>query len=98
MIKEVQVDPIANKYRNLALGIVFDGIGMLSFTIPIIGELSDVVWAPIAAYLLSKMYKGRIGKIGGVIEFVGQILPFSDIVPTFTLTWIYFYWIRKKEN
>lgn len=98
MTKEVQVDPIANKYRNLFLGIVFDGIGMLSFTVPLIGEFSDVVWAPIAAYLLTKMYKGRIGKIGGIIEFIGQILPFSDIVPTFTLTWIYYYLFKKKEN
>lgn len=97
MTKEVQIYPNENKYRNLILGIIFDGIGMLSFVIPLIGEFSDVVWAPIAAYLLTKMYKGRIGKIGGVIEFVGQILPFSDVVPTFTLTWIYYYLIRKKK-
>lgn len=98
MTKEVQVDRVENKYRNLILGIVFDGVGMLSFTIPLVGEFTDVIWAPIAAFLLTKMYKGRIGKVGGLIEFVGQILPFSDIVPTFTLTWIYFYWIRRRES
>lgn len=98
MTEEIQVDSVNNKKRNLILGIIFDGIGLLSFTVPFIGEFSDVVWAPIAAFLMTKMYKGRIGKIGGVIEFVGQILPFSDIVPTFTLTWIYYYLIRKKEN
>ena len=44
------------------LAIFFDIIGMLSFTIPGIGELSDVVWAPLSVYLLTKMYKGVEGK------------------------------------
>ena len=38
-------NPKQNKYRKLVIGIVLDGIGMLSFAIPFIGEFSDVVWA-----------------------------------------------------
>ena len=84
-----------NKYRLLILGILFDLIGMLSFTIPLIGEFSDVVWAPIAALLLKTLYKGKIGTIGGIIAFVEEALPGLDFIPTFTLTWVYTYLLRK---
>ena len=97
MAEEVQIEFINNKKRNLFLGILFDGIGMLSFTVPFIGEFSDVVWAPIAGYLMTRMYKGTVGKVGGVIAFMEEILPFSDFIPTFTLTWIYNYLIKSKN-
>ena len=84
-----------NKFRNLILGLIFDGIGMLSFTIPLIGEFSDVIWAPLSGFLMIWMYKGLLGKIGGTITFLEEILPFSDFIPTFTLVWIYNYFIRK---
>ena len=87
-----------NKKRNLILGIIFDLIGMLSFTIPGIGEFSDVIWAPIGAIALSQMYKGTVGKIGGILEFVEEIFPFTDFIPTFTLTWIYTYVFKKQDN
>ena len=87
-----------NRTRNLILGIIFDLIGMLSFSIPFLGEFSDVVWAPIAAIALSQMYKGPVGKIGGILEFVEEILPFTDFIPTFTLTWIYTYVIDKQKD
>ncbi|WP_369752294.1 hypothetical protein [Flavobacterium sp. WC2409] len=86
-----------NKTKNLILGILFDGIGMLSFTVPMIGEFSDVIWAPIAGFLMTHMYKGTVGKVAGVIAFLEEIIPFTDIIPSFTLTWIYNYWIKKRE-
>ncbi|MFV5692644.1 hypothetical protein ACM55K_11520 [Flavobacterium sp. LT1R49] len=97
MMKKLQVDQIDNKNRNLFLGLLFDGIGMLSFTVPFVGEFSDVVWAPIAGYLMTTMYKGTVGKVAGLVAFLEEILPFSDVIPTFTLTWIYNYWIKNKN-
>lgn len=94
---KIQIDDVQTKNRNLILGLLFDAIGMLSFTIPFIGEFSDVVWAPIAAYLMTRMYKGTIGKVGGVITFLEEIIPFSDFIPSFTLTWIYTYMIKSKN-
>ncbi|MEO9513975.1 MAG: hypothetical protein ABJN84_05365 [Flavobacteriaceae bacterium] len=85
------------KYRNLLLGLLFDGIGMLSFVIPGIGEFSDVIWAPLAAWLMTRLYKGKIGQAAGVVTFVEELVPGLDIVPTFTLTWIYTYLIGKKK-
>ena len=86
-----------NKTKHLILGILFDCIGMLSFTVPVIGEFSDIIWAPIAGLLMTQMYKGKVGKVGGAIAFLEEIIPFSDSIPSFTLTWIYYYWIKKME-
>ncbi|NDP26863.1 MAG: hypothetical protein GZ087_05470 [Flavobacterium sp.] len=97
MDKEVKIAKASNKNRNLILGILFDAIGMLSFTIPFIGEFSDVVWAPIAGFLITQMYKGTVGKVGGIFAFLEEIIPFTDFIPSFTLTWIYNYWIKKEK-
>ncbi len=89
---------LANKQRNLYLGLLFDGIGMLSFTIPLIGEFGDLVWAPISGYLLSRMYKGTAGKIGGIIAFLEEAFPFTDVIPTYTLMWFYTYYIQNPDT
>lgn len=85
-----------DKLSKLIIGLVLDGIGMISFSIPLLGEFSDVIWAPIAAFLMTRMYKGRVGKVASVLTFVEEILPFTDIIPSFTLTWIYTYFFQKK--
>ncbi len=93
-------DTLAQKinYQYLILGIFFDAIGMLSFTIPLLGEFSDVIWAPISSILLTKMYKGKNGKIMGIVAFLEEIIPFTDFIPTFTITWIYTYLISKNKK
>jgi hypothetical protein len=97
MKKEIQSLNQEQKVKKLLLSIFLDLIGMLSFTIPVIGEFSDVVWAPVAAYMMTRMYKGSVGKISGVITFLEEILPFTDVIPTFTLTWLYTYVYKKSE-
>ena len=89
---------IKNKERNLFLGILFDLIGMLTYLVPFLGEFGDTIWAPIAGYMLTKMYRGTIGKVSGIIGFLEEILPFSDFIPTFTLTWIYTYVIKNQDT
>lgn len=98
MEKEV-IDISENtKNKNLFLGILFDAIGMLSFTVPMVGEFSDVIWAPVAAYLMTRMYKGTAGKVGGVVTFLEEIFPFTDFIPSFTLMWVYNYIIKKESG
>jgi hypothetical protein len=97
MIEEKQVEFDKTKTRNLILGVLFDAIGMISFSIPFLGEFSDVVWAPITGFLMTRMYKGTVGKVGGVLAFLEEITPFTDVIPSFTLTWIYNYWIKKGK-
>lgn len=86
------------KSRKLVLSIIFDLIGYASYGIPLLAELTDIVWAPIAGFLLARMYKGTVGTIGGLTVFVEELLPGIDFIPTFTLTWIYTYLIKKEEN
>ena len=85
------------KYKMLGLSLLFDAIGMASFAIPFIGEFSDVIWAPISALLIYKMYKGAEGRIGGIVSFFEELIPGLDFIPTFTLTWIYKYIIKKGK-
>lgn len=85
------------KTKKLILGLLFDAIGMLSFSIPFIGEFGDVIWAPLAGFLMTYMYKGRVGKVAGFFAFLEEILPFTDIIPSFTLMWFYTYYIQKKD-
>lgn len=86
------------KYKKLLLSLFYDAIGMLSFIIPGIGEFTDIIWAPLSAYLILKMYKGTLGKVWGLISF-GEEAGFfgTDIIPTFTLAWLYENFIQKKE-
>lgn len=85
------------KYKKLILGLVFDAIGMVSFTIPFLGEGVDVIWAPISAFLMTKMYKGATGKIAGLASLFEELMPGLDIIPTFTLTWIYQYILKGRK-
>ena len=86
------------KSRKLVLSIIFDLIGFASYGIPLLAELTDIVWAPIAGFILARMYKGTVGTVGGLTVFVEELLPGIDFIPTFTLTWIYTYLIKKEEN
>ena len=79
------------KYKLLVLGLLFDGIGMLSLLMPGIGEFTDLIWAPIAGWLMTRMYKGNPGKIAGLIAFIEEIVPGLDVIPSFTLMWLYTY-------
>ena len=52
--------------------------------IPFLGEFTDVAFAPIEAGLLKLLFQSNA--IAG-IGFVEEILPFTDVIPTFTLSW-----------
>lgn len=84
------------KKRKFLLGLLFDGIGMASLLIPGIGPALDLVWAPVAGWLMTRMYPGRSGRAAAFVTFVEEMLPGTDLVPTFTLMWIYTYLIRRK--
>jgi hypothetical protein len=84
---------IKNKYKLLALGIILDAMGYASFLLPAI----DIVWAPLSAYLMTKMYAGKKGKIAAVITFIEEALPFLDVIPTFTLMWLYTFVFDKNK-
>ena len=79
-----------SKNKKLALSILFDAIGFVTFI--------DIIWAPVSAYLMTKMYKGNSGKAAGAISFIEEIIPGLDIIPTFTIMWLYTYVFSKEEK
>lgn len=86
------------KYKKLFAGLVLDGIGMLSLAIPGLGEFLDILWAPVAGWFMTRLYPGRKGKIAGVVAFLEELLPGLDLIPSFTLMWIYTYILSPKER
>nr|WP_174548786.1 hypothetical protein [Flavobacterium piscis] len=96
-MQEVKTINEDDRTRKLLLGLLLDGVGMISFTIPLIGEFSDVIWAPVAAFIMTRMYKGRVGRVASVMTFIEEALPFTDIIPSFTLTWIYTYYFQRRD-
>ncbi len=86
----------SDKNTKLILSLIFDGIGMLSYIVPVFAESMDIIWAPLSGLLLVVMYKGIVGKIAGLFGAIEELIPFTDIIPTFTITWFYTYIIRKE--
>lgn len=84
------------KIKNLLLGLLFDAIGMSSLLIPGLGDILDVIWAPLAGWLMTRMYKGKIGQAAGVVTFIEELVPGLDVIPTFTIMWIYTYLLSGK--
>lgn len=80
------------KRTKLYVGIIFDLIGMSPTIFPPLA----LIWAPFSALVLAAMYKGKIGKLAGIFDFAEELLPIIDFIPTFTLTWLYVYEIKKE--
>lgn len=78
------------KFRKLGLCILLDAIGMASLSIPVIGGALDVIWAPIAAAISYKMFGDKRGKYTSVITFIEELLPMTDVIPSFTIFCVLF--------
>jgi hypothetical protein len=78
---------------NIGLCVLLDLVGMATYIFPALGEFVDVIWAPISGYIFFKLFGGRLGAIGSVLNFLEEILPFTDIIPSFTIAWF----IKKRE-
>lgn len=85
------------KNKLLVKSLVYDAVGMASSAVPVVGPFLDLAWAPYAAKKMGEMYPGKKGKLASVLVFIEEILPFSDLVPTFTLMWFYTY-VWKKDT
>lgn len=81
------------KVPSLLICILMDIIGMATYFIPAFGEFADLVWAPVSGFIFYLMFGGRFGMMGGVLNFLEEIIPFTDIIPSFTIAWF----IRKNE-
>ncbi|MBC7933890.1 MAG: hypothetical protein H7Y86_00830 [Rhizobacter sp.] len=87
-----------NKQPSLALCILLDIIGYASFSIPFLGEFIDVIWAPISGLIFYRLFGGKIGLFGGGFSFLEELLPFTDFIPTFSISWAIRYFAKEKKN
>jgi hypothetical protein len=72
-------------WLKLFLCVMIDAVSDSSFTLPGIGELEDIVWAPLSALLLKSIFASDTV---AYVEFVKEILPFTDIIPLATGVWL----------
>lgn len=84
-----------HKTRLLILSIVIDALGMLSYLLPGIGEWTDIAMSIVTAIAIFKGY----GSYGwAAFGFLEEILPFTDIIPSATLVWVYKFVVREKQT
>lgn len=77
----------SQKSPSLLFCILMDAVGYLSFAIPGVGELIDVAWAPISAAIFARTFGGKQGMVGGIFNFIEELMPGMDFIPSFTIMW-----------
>ena len=82
-----------SKTKTLIIGIFFDLLGYVSYVFPPF----DFIWAPLSAYLMTKLYPGKKGRIAAVVSFIEEALPMIDFIPSFTMMWLYTYVFSKQK-
>lgn len=83
---------------SLAFCLVMDLLGYASFALPFFGEIFDLAWAPISALIYMKTFGGFKGFLGGGLNFLEELLPGTDIIPMFTITWFLQQARRRKQD
>ncbi|MES1222015.1 MAG: hypothetical protein ABUT20_41345 [Bacteroidota bacterium] len=87
-----------NKNTSLIFCIVMDVIGYATYAVPVLGEFGDIVWAPISGFILYKTFGGWRGMAGGIFNFIEEILPGTDFIPSFTLMWFWKNYLASKKS
>ena len=85
------------KQPSLLICVIMDLLGCATYIIPGLGELADIVWAPISGIIFFLMFGGWKGAFGGLFDFTEEILPGTDFIPTFTIAWIW-KWLANRKT
>ena len=73
---------------NLMICVIMDLIGCASYIFPVVGEVTDILWAPVSAFIFYRMFGGSaFAAFGSVFNFMEELFPGTDIIPCFTLGW-----------
>jgi hypothetical protein len=85
------------QFPSLAFCILMDLAGYASYALPVLGEFTDIVWAPVSAFIFFKTFGGWKGAFGGLFNFAEELLPGLDFIPTFTITWAWKYFSSSQN-
>jgi hypothetical protein len=72
-----------------------DLIGCATYAVPFFGEFADIVWAPISGIIFFLTFGGWKGALGGIGNFIEELLPGTDFIPSFTIMWFLQHFRRK---
>lgn len=87
------------KKTHLVISIIVDLLGMVSYLIPVLGEVTDIIYAPISGIAIFLIYKQNVtaGILGGLFG-ASEELFLGDFIPTATLMWIYTYKMNNEKT
>jgi len=85
------------KQPSLAFCVLMDVIGCSSYLLPGWGEIIDAAWAPVSAIIFFIVF-GKKAAFGAVFNFAEELLPGTDLIPTFTIAWFVRYFASKKQK
>ena len=85
------------KHPSLIFCILMDIVGYATYAIPGLGEFADILWAPISSVIFMATFGGWKGALGGVGNFIEEILPGTDFIPSFTIMW-FIQNMQKRNN
>ena len=85
------------KQPPLLLCIIMDLLGYASYALPFLGEFGDVFWAPLSGLIFYILFGGWKGAVGGIFNFIEELLPGLDFIPSFSIMWIIKF-VRKQQS
>lgn len=77
-----------NGKPSLLFCVLMDMIGYATYAIPLFGELADIIWAPFSAAIFYACFGGWKGALGGLGNLIEELLPGTDLIPSFTIMWL----------
>ena len=73
-------------WGKLVVSLLIDLVGSSSYLLPVLGELTDVVWAPLQTIFIMAMYNNVTPNLK-YVSFFEELLPFTDVIPTASIGW-----------
>ncbi|CAK0733778.1 hypothetical protein CVIRNUC_000331 [Coccomyxa viridis] len=73
-----------NRWNKLLISIAIDLVGLSDFIVPGAAQIADIGWAPLSALIVQHLYHN---KYLTTINFIEEVLPFTDVIPTATIGW-----------
>jgi len=71
---------------SLLFCLLMDALGYATYILPALGEFADILWAPISAFIFYRTFGTWKGTL---FNFLEEVLPGLDFIPSFTLMWLW---------
>lgn len=85
---------MGDKGRKFLICLLMDALGYVSLLFPVF----DLIWAPVSAFVLTRMFPGARGRVAAIVQFIEEILPWTDFVPTFTIMFVVSLFVSDEKD